>query len=299
MKILISGATGLIGSALSAFLSSGGHTPVRLNRSNGATDGAHWDPEQGVAPPKEFEGYDAVIHLAGENVAGGRWNAARKKRIVYSRVGPTRLLCETLAKLKSPPKVLLCASAVGYYGDRGDELLTESSPPGPGFLADACRGWEDACEPARAAGIRVCNMRLGVVLAGNGGALQKMLPPFKMGVGGKFGDGKHWMAWVAIDDVIGAFHHALMTETLSGPVNIVAPRGVMNAEFTKTLGRVLSRPTIFPMPRFAARLAFGEMADELLLASQHVVPQRLQESRYEFRFPNLEGALRHVLGRHA
>jgi uncharacterized protein (TIGR01777 family) len=297
MKVLISGATGLVGSALSAFLSTGGHTPVRLNRPSGATDGAHWDPDRGIAPPHEFEGFDAVIHLAGENVAGGRWTAARKRRIVESRVPPTRILCETLAKLKSPPKVLLCASAVGYYGDRGDELLDESSPRGAGFLADACVDWEAACEPARAAGIRVCNMRLGVVLAGNGGALPNMLPPFKLGLGGEIAGGKHWMAWVAIDDVVGAFHHALMTDSLSGPVNVVAPRAVTNTEFTKTLGHVLRRPTIFAMPRFVARTIFGEMADELLLASQHVVPQRLQETRYEFRFPNLEGALRHVLGR--
>ena len=297
MKILVSGATGLIGSAFCAFLSSGGHTPVRLNRPNGATDGVHWDPARGTAMTAEFEGFDAVVHLAGENVAGGRWNAKRKQAIRESRERDTRLLCETLAKLKRPPKTLVCASAVGYYGDRGEERLDESAPLGQGFLPEVCKVWEDACDPARKAGIRVANMRLGVVLAGNGGALKKMLPPFLMGVGGNLGDGKQWMAWVAIDDVIGALHHALMHEELQGPVNVVAPQSARNSEFTKTLGRVIRRPTIFPVPRFAARLAFGEMSDALLMASQHVVPKRLTDTGYEFRFPQLEGALRHVLGR--
>ena len=259
--------------------------------------GIRWDPEAGEIDPGSLEGFDAVVHLAGENIAGGRWNEARKQRILESRVKGTQLLAGALAKLKNPPKVFACASAVGFYGDRGDEALDETSAAGQGFLAEVCQAWEAATKPASEAGIRTVNLRFGVILSGSGGALGKMLPPFQLGAGGRIGGGRQWMSWVALDDVIGAIHHALLTDTVAGPVNVVSPTPMTNAEFTKTLGRVLVRPTIFPMPVFAAKLALGEMAEELLLAGQRVLPKRLEAADYRFRFNDLEDALRHVLGR--
>ncbi len=224
------------------------------------------------------------------------WTPAVKARIRDSRVNGTRLLCEALARLSNPPRVLVCASAIGYYGDRGDEVLDEASSPGSGFLPEVCQEWEAATEPARAAGIRVVNLRFGVILSPSGGALAKMLTPFKLGAGGRIGDGRQWMSWIALDDVIDAIAYALNTESLAGPANCVAPQPVTNLEFTKTLGRVLHRPTIFPMPAVAARIAFGEMADALLLASARVLPKELSAAGYPFRYPQLEGALRHMLG---
>lgn len=297
LRVLVSGATGLVGAALMPFLSTGGHSPVGLTRRRESFESVIWDPAKGEIDAEALEGFDAVVHLAGENVAGGRWTAARKRRILESREQGTRLLCETLAKLKNPPKTLLCASAVGFYGPLGDEEVDETFRRGSGFLAEVCEAWEAACAPARAAGLRVANLRFGVVLTPAGGALGKMLPPFQMGVGGKVGDGEQWMSWIALDDVVGAIHHALMHDELSGPVNVTSPQPVTNFEFTKTFGRVLRRPTIFPMPAFAARLAFGELADEMLLSGQRANPQRLVETGYRFRFPDLEAALRHVLGR--
>jgi hypothetical protein len=244
-----------------------------------------------------LEGVDAVVHLAGENIAAGRWTAARKEEIRRSRVEGTRRLSESLARLSRRPKVLVSASAIGFYGNRGDEILKEDSAPGSDFLAQVCRDWEAATDPASRAGIRVVHLRSGVILSPAGGALKKMLLPFKMGAGGRIGSGAQFMSWIAIDDTIGAIHHAIVTEPLQGPMNGVAPTPVRNAEFTRTLGRVLSRPAIAPMPAFAARLAFGEMANALLLASQRVMPTRLQASGYKFRYPELEGALRHLLGR--
>jgi uncharacterized protein (TIGR01777 family) len=281
---------------LSAFLSTGGHTPVPLTRNRDA-DGMVWDPARGELDLHAVEGFDAVVHLAGENVGGARWTDAQKRKILDSREQGTRLLCESLAQLPQPPKTLICASAVGFYGPLGDEEADESFRRGSGFLAEVCEAWEAACTPARAAGIRVVNARFGVVLSPAGGALAKMLPPFRAGAGGKLGDGQQWMSWIALDDVVGAILHCLMHEELSGPVNVTAPEPATNADFTKTLGRVLRRPTIFPVPGFAARLAFGQMADEMLLSGQRVVPQRLTASGYAFRFPELEPALRHVLGR--
>lgn len=298
MKILVSGSTGLVGSALVPFLVSGGHEVVRLVRGQpqlGATE-VPWDPQAGTIEAAKLEGLDAVVHLAGENIAG-RWTAAKKARIRSSRVEGTRLLAETLARLKRPPKTLIGASAIGYYGHRGGEVLREDSPPGAGFLADVCREWEAAARPAAEKGLRVVPLRIGVVLSAAGGALARMLTPFKLGLGGRIGPGNQFMSWIAIDDLTGAIHHALTTESLRGPVNAVAPRPATNLEFTKTLGRVLGRPTIFPMPAFAARLAFGEMADELLLASARVEPAKLVSSGYRFRAPELEGALRHLLGK--
>ncbi len=299
MKVLVTGASGLIGSALVSFLTTGGHQVTRLVRSQpqpGAAE-AQWDPESGIADTASLEGGDAVVHLAGENIASGRWTAERKARIRESRVKGTSTLCEALARLSQPPKVLASASAIGYYGNCGADPLWENSAPGEGFLADVCRAWEEATRPAREKGVRVVLLRIGVVLSPAGGALAKMLLPFKLGIGGVIGSGKQYMSWIALDDVIGAIHHVLTTHTLHGPVNLVAPYPVTNSEFTKTLGRVLQRPTLLPMPAAAARLAFGEMADELLLASTRVEPKQLLATGYTFHYPELEDALRHVLGR--
>lgn len=243
-----------------------------------------------------MEARDAFVHLAGENIAAGRWTRARKARIRDSRVKVTRRLCESLAGLSQPPKVLVSASAVGYYGDRGEEVLTEESPAGMGFLSEVCRGWEAACEPAVQKGIRVVNLRTGMVLSAAGGVLPRMLLPFRMGLGGRIGSGRQFMSWIDLDDLVGVIFHALTCDTLAGPVNAVAPNPVINLEFTRTLGRVLRRPTFFCVPAWALRLALGEMADELLLASARVAPARLAASGYVFRYPELEGALRHVLG---
>jgi uncharacterized protein (TIGR01777 family) len=292
MKVLISGSTGLIGSALIPYLESKGITGTRLSRRG---PDIAWNPETGKLETSALEGFDAVVHLAGENIASGRWTAEQKQRIRDSRVKGTRLLAESLARLQDPPKSLICASAVGYYGNRGDEVLREDSLSGSGFLAETCREWEAAAGAAAAKGIRVVHLRFGVVLSARGGALAKMLMPFKLGVGGKIGSGHQYMSWVALDDAVSIIHHALITPTLQGPVNAVAPDAPTNATYTQTLGRVLARPTVLPMPAFAAKLAFGEMADELLLASQRVEPRALHKSGYAFRYPNLEGALRHVL----
>jgi uncharacterized protein len=296
MQIAISGASGLIGSAFADSLAAGGHAVRRLVRGDARGDDVAWAPEDGAIDAAKLRGVDAVVHLAGEGIASGRWSADRKQRIRDSRVQGTDLLARTLAELSPRPSVLVCASAVGFYGPRGDEELDESAPPGTSFLSEVCRAWEAAAEPARAAGVRVVSTRFGVVLSAKGGALAKMLTPFRIGIGGRIGSGRQWMSWISIDDAVGAIGHALATASLTGPVNAVAPRPVTNAEFTKTLGRVLSRPTVAPMPAFAARLAFGEMADELLLSGQRVVPRRLLESGYRFRHGDLETALRHVLG---
>ncbi len=299
MKVLVTGASGLVGSALVPFLTMGGHRVTRLVRSQPRPGVAEmqWDPAAGIQDLTSLEGMDAVVHLAGENIASGRWTVARKARIRDSRVTGTRTLCEALARLSQPPKVLVSASAIGYYGDRGAEALWENSAFGTGFLPEVCRVWEEATQPAVQTGIRVVLLRIGIVLSPTGGALAKMLLPFKLGLGGIIGSGKQYMSWIALDDVVGAVNHALVTDTLRGPVNAVAPFPVTNGEFTRTLGRVLGRPTVFPVPAFAARLAFGEMADELLLASTRVEPKRLLATQYTFRCPELDGALRHVLGR--
>ena len=298
MKILVTGATGLIGRELTPLLTTSGHEVFRLTRSKPTeANDITWNPAQGQLPQAPLEGLDAVVHLAGENIAEARWTDAVKERIRLSRIQSTKLLCDTLAKLQSPPKTLICASAIGFYGNRGTEILTESSPAGTGFLADLCRDWEMLAEPARQLGIRVVHLRIGVVLSPKGGALAKMLTLFQLGLGGVVGSGRQYWSWVAIDDVIGAIRHCLERADVSGPVNVVSPNPVTNFEFTKTLGGVLHRPTVFPLPAFAARLAFGEMADELLLGSNRILPQRLQETGYAFRCPTLEFALRHLLGK--
>jgi len=298
MNILVSGSTGLVGTALIPALTAGEHEVVRLVRSKSRSPSKEligWDSEANYIDAAGLEGLDAVVHLAGESIASGRWNTLKKARMRDSRVRGTRLLCEALAHAAKPPSVLICASAIGFYGDRGDELLTESSPGGKGFLAEVCRDWEGAAEPALQKGIRVVNLRFGVILSAQGGALAKMLTPFKMGVGGVIGSGRQYMSCIALDDVVRAIQQALSTASLAGPVSVVGPTPVTNREFTKTLGKVLGRPTIFPMPAFAARLALGEMADELLLSSARVAPHKLLESGFQFQYPALEAALRHVL----
>lgn len=298
MNILVSGSTGLVGTALIPALTGAGNEVVRLVRSKSRSPSKEllgWDPEAKYIDAAGLENVDAVVHLAGEPIAAGRWNALKKARIRDSRVQGTRLLCESLAHLAKRPAVLVCASAIGYYGDRGDEILSESSSSVAGFLADVCREWEAATDAARDKGIRVVNLRFGVILSSRGGALAKMLTPFKLGAAGIIGSGRQFMSCIAIDDCIRAILHALATGTLSGPVNVVGPVPVTNREFTKTLGKVLGRPTVLPMPAFAARLAFGEMADELLLGSNRVEPKRLLESGFQFQYPELEAMLRHVL----
>lgn len=296
MRIVVSGASGLVGSALLPALTKQ-HEVYKLVRSTpkaGANEIA-WNPDKGTIDSEALEGADAVIHLAGENISEGRWTAEKKRRILESRVKGTRLISETLSRLKRKPRTLVSASAIGFYGDRGNEVLTEQSASGHDFLSEVCREWEAATELAARAGVRVANLRFGVILSGRGGALKKMLQPFKMGVGGKLGSGEQYMSWIALDDVVGVIIFALERNEVSGPVNTVAPNPVTNLEYTKTLGRVLSKPTIFFVPKFAARLVFGEMADALLLSSARVVPQKLQEAGFQFQYPEIEAALRHVL----
>ena len=296
VQIAISGSHGFIGSEVMKSLQGAGHQVTPIVRAKSAVEnGIAWNAETGYVDAARLEGIDALVHLAGESIQG-RWTPKKKARIRESRTKGTRVLCETLAQLEKPPRVLACASAIGYYGDRGDELLREESEPGGGFLPDVAQEWEAATEPAVQKGIRVVNLRTGVVLGSGGGALAQMLPPFKMGVGGRVGSGRQYMSWVALDDVVGAVEHALATESLQGPVNVVAPNPVRNIEFTKTLGRVLSRPTIFPLPAFVVKLVFGEMGENLLLGSQRVEPARLMASGYAFRYPELAAALQRAAG---
>ena len=298
MKVLVTGSSGLVGKALVQRLTAEGHGVARLVRTPPRDPQSEfpWDPAGGRLDPGVLEGQDAVVHLAGENISGGRWTAARRERIRASRVDSTRLLAQALAGLRRKPGVLVCASAIGYYGDRGDELLSEESGPGAGFLPDVCRAWESASRDAEAAGIRVVRMRIGVVLSGGGGALPRMLTPFKLGLGGRLGTGRQFMSWVALADLAAALTVALADDRLQGPVNAVAPFPVTNAEFTRVLARVLARPALFPAPAFALRLLLGQMADELLLASTRVVPRKLKEAGFQYRHPDLEGALKAALG---
>lgn len=294
MDVLISGATGLIGSALIPELEARGHGIRRLTRTPRSEGDIRWDPEDGTIDG-DLAGTDAVVHLAGESIAEGRWTDEKKRRILESRRKGTRLLAEKVAGLHEPPSVMVSASATGYYGDRGNELLTEESEPGTLFLSRVCQEWEAAADPAREAGVRVVHPRLGIVLSTEGGALGATLPIFKLGGGGRIGSGKQYWSWVSLDDVTGAIVHAIDTDELSGPVNVVAPEAPTNAEYTKVLGHVLGRPTFFAVPAPAARVALGGMADELLLASARVEPTRLEETGYEYRYPELEGTLSHLL----
>ena len=296
MKILIGGSHGLVGTALIKSLEAEGHEIFRLVRhAPTSKTEVEWSPDRYSIALARIEGFDAVVNLAGESIAEGRWTDEKKRRIRESRVKGTKLLGDALANLTVRPKTFVCASAIGYYGNRGDELLTETSAPGDDFLAKVCAEWEQATALAAEKGIRVVNARFGVILDNNGGALQKMLPPFRMGVGGRIGSGKQWMSWIALDDVIGGIKFALANESVRGPVNFVSPNPVTNAEFTKTLGKVLSRPTIFPIPGFAIKLMFGEMGEALLLGGQRVAPVRLVGGGFEFRYPQLQAALGHIL----
>lgn len=294
-RIAISGRTGLMGASLDAMLTLLGHQTQPIVRHQAKSDDeiAIWDHQDEAA---KLEGVDAVVHLAGKSVADGRWTKTAKQQIRDSRVDKTRALCERLASLDDPPSVLICASAIGVYGDRGDEELTEQSSLADDFLADVGKQWEAACQPAVDAGIRVVHTRFGIVLSPNGGALQKSLLPAKW-FGGKLGNGRQWWSWIALEDAVGALYHAIATPSLSGPVNLVAPKPVRNAEFASTLGRVLSRPAIFPAPAFVLRAAMGEMADALLLSSTRASPTRLLDSGYAFRFSDLESALSDCLGK--
>jgi uncharacterized protein (TIGR01777 family) len=299
-RMLVSGVSGPIGAALLPSLRAEGWSVVRLVRGAAAgrsSDNAQiaWDPAGAIAP-EAVSGFDAVIHLAGEGIFG-RWTAAKKRKIRDSRVLGTLNLASALARAEQKPRVFVCGSAIGYYGNRGDEVLREESAPGEGFLAQVCREWEEAAMPAAQAGIRTVHLRTGIVLSPKGGALGAMLMPFKMGLGGRTGDGRQWMSWIDVQDMVGGIHHILKNESLQGPVNMVAPEPVTNAEFAKTLASVLGRPAIFPMPAFVAKLAFGEMGEKLLLGSQKVEPGKLVASGYSFRYRELRGSLEGLLQR--
>ncbi|KAA3606424.1 MAG: TIGR01777 family protein [Calditrichaeota bacterium] len=295
-KILISGASGLIGSALTNLLNQKGHSVSKLVRREAKNKNeVQWNPKSGVKNLNDLENFDAVIHLAGENIGGKRWTEEQKKKIRESRVQGTSVLKDEILKLKNPPKAFISASAIGIYGDRGNEILDEESAVGTGFLPELCQEWENSSKPLTQKGIRTVYVRTGVVLAPNGGALAKMLFPFKMGVGGIIGNGKQFMSWVELEDLTEIFSFAIENENVSGAINAVSPNSVTNHEFTKTLGKVLKRPTIFPLPSFVAKIVLGEMAQDLLLASSKVTPKKLLSLGYKFGNANLESAFRKVL----
>ena len=297
MNILVSGTSGLIGSALASFLGRRGHRVIRLVRrmpASGASE-VFWDPEGGALDPSAIEGMDAVVHLAGENIAAGRWTEARKSRILNSRSAGTRLLARSIAILQRPPEVMISASAIGFYGDRGEQKLSEESGRGRGFLADVCSQWEQAATAVEEMGTRLVVLRIGMVLTNAGGALQRMLPPFRWGLGGSIGGGRQYMSWIAMDDLLETILFSLSTPALHGAVNAVAPAAVTNLEFTRMLAKVLRKPAHIPVPAWAVRLAFGEMGAQVLLASTRVEPARLLVAGFRFQYPELESALRHAL----
>jgi uncharacterized protein len=297
MNILLTGSSGLVGRALADRLGRESHRVIRLVRQSQAAskDRRCWEPAAGRLEPSAVQDVDVVIHLAGENIAAGRWTSAQKARIRDSRVVATRLLCETMARSDTRPKLLISASAIGWYGDRGEEDLDEQSAPGAGFLADVCRHWEAATQPAVDAGVRTVNLRIGMVLSAAGGALAKMLPLFRLGLGGCLGSGRQYMSWITLEDLSRAAMFLLERPEIAGPVNATSPNPVTNREFTKALGQVLRRPTLLPAPAFALRMAMGEMADALLLASARVLPRRLQAGGFAFEYPDLSGALRSLI----
>jgi hypothetical protein len=297
MKVALSGATGLIGTALRESLAADGNQILAISRRPAVPplETVHWDVDNGRFDASGLEGVDAVVHLAGEPIAQ-RWSEARKRAIRESRVNSTRLLVEGLKSLERKPRVLVSGSAIGFYGDRGEELLEETSSPGTGFLPETCQAWERAAMEAMGLGIRTAVLRTGIVLSTRGGALKKMLPPFRMGVGGPVGSGAQWMSWIHIDDVVGAIRHSLAKDDVMAAVNVVAPEPATNKEFSRSLGRALSRPAFFPAPGFALKLAFGEMA-AIVLEGQRVAPRKLLATGYRFQFPELPGALGDVLAR--
>ncbi|QNI31279.1 TIGR01777 family protein [Alloacidobacterium dinghuense] len=296
-RILISGASGLIGTALVRAFTALQISVVCLVREPDGQQEILWSPQASptIANPTLLEGFDAVIHLSGANIGAHRWTPAYKKEIVESRVQTTRALARLLAALNNPPQALLCASAVGIYGDRDGETLTEDSEPGSGFLAETCAAWEAAAQPAKNAEIRVAHLRFGVVLSPEGGALAKMLPVFRLGLGGRLGSGEQWMSWIALPDLVSAVFHIIDAPECSGPINMVAPMPVTNSEFTRTLAHVLHRPAVIPAPAFALRAVVGEMADEALLASARVIPAQLVEDGFQFKYPQVAPALESLL----
>lgn len=302
-RVIVSGASGLVGTALVPALAEAGYEVIRLVRHrNGGPGTAPWEPSKGTLDPAVVDGAAAVIHLSGENIAAGRWTRAKKKRILESRVRSTRLLAETLAGLYGPgnddaPKpTFVSTSAIGIYGDQGARELDENAPQGDGFLADVCQRWEAAASAARDAGIRVVHPRLGVVLAKEGGALEQMARPVRFGAGGPLGTGNQYVSWITLRDVVRVFLHLLHTPDLDGPVNVVAPQAIPQRQLAKSIGKVLHRPSLLPAPAFALRIALGEMADEVLLASQRIVPRVLENQGFEFEDPTLDGALERLLG---
>jgi uncharacterized protein (TIGR01777 family) len=300
MLVAVTGSTGMIGSALVSSLVDNGHEVLRLARSRSPGPGAtRWDPAGGTIDAEALAKADAVVHLAGRPIASLRWTPKIKREILSSRVRGTRLLAETMAGLPDGPRALVTASGINFYGDRGDELVTETSPGGSGFLADVCRQWEGATEPARAAGIRTVHVRTGFVQTPKGGALKTQLPLFRLGLGGRLGSGRQWWSWVTLDDVIGIYRHAVVTSAASGPLNATAPNPVTNAEYTATLARVVGRPALFPVPSFGPRLLLGQLADELVFSSARVHPAATEASGYTFQHSTLEAALRHILDRPA
>lgn len=298
MDVAVSGSHGFIGSALLKALAAAGHRARPLVRRSAAEGEVSWDPEAGTIDDAELKGVDAVVHLAGVGIGDKRWTTEQKERIRWSRVKGTTLLARTLAGLPVPPKVMVSGSAVGYYGDRGDEILTEDSSPGDDFLAEVVRAWEEATEPAVEAGIRVVKLRSGIVQSPEGGALKKQLPLFKLGLGGPLGSGRQWVSWVTMDDEIGAILYALTSDDLAGPVNATAPEPLTSAAMAKAVGRALHRPAVLPVPKAALRLVVGrQMANEMVTASQRVVPARLQASGFTFRHPEAEAAMAALLRR--
>lgn len=293
-RTLVSGANGMVGSALMEHFQKRSSSACRLLRSPhpGATPFFLWNPSTGEIDRACFEGVNRVVHLAGDNISDGRWTAAKKSQILQSRIQSTQLLCRSLAQLPSPPSVLVSASAVGFYGDRGAEVLTEDSTAGSGFLAEVCQAWEENTEPARKAGIRCVLLRIGMVLSPKGGALAKMVPPFRLGLGGRIGSGDQFISWITLTDLLGVIDHCLETSSLSGPVNAVAPGAATNREFTRALGKALGRPTLFPLPSLIAKLLFGEMAEATLLASTRVHPTKLATTGFRFSSPDIQTALR-------
>jgi uncharacterized protein (TIGR01777 family) len=294
LYLAVTGASGLIGSALVPSLEAAGHRVLRVTRGRAGPGQTRWDPATQTIDHAAFEGIDGAIHLAGENIAE-RWTENHKRAILESRRQGTRLLAETMARLNPRPRFLIAASAIGIYGNRGDETLTERSLPGTGFAAEVAQVWENSSVPAQDAGIRVARLRFGLVLTAAGGVLGKMLPPFRVGLGGKLGDGKQYMSWISMLDLIGIVHHVIGAQELSGPINATSPNPVTNEEFTRTLGRVLERPTPFPVPAMVLRAMFGQMADEVVLGGARVLPEKLEQIGFGFRFPQLEPALRAAL----
>jgi uncharacterized protein (TIGR01777 family) len=299
LTVAITGGSGLIGASLASFLTTGGHRVVSLVRdSRKLSEGKiFWNPAAGVLDPADLEGVDAVVHLAGSSIADRRWTDERRRAIKQSRARGTELLARTLATMRGGPRTLISASAVGYYGDRGDRVVDEHEPSGKGFLAEVCRAWEGAVEPAERAGLRVVRLRIGVVLSPAGGALGQMLLPFKLGVGGRLGSGKQYLSWIDLDDLVGLMHHALHDDRLHGPVNATAPNPVTNAAFTSALGRALGRPTVLPVPAVALKALFGELGTEALLWGQRVVPAKATGAGFDFFYEGVEDSLRFQLGR--